>query len=163
LADPPLFAPGQTLPAEKLQALGSQGTLFVPTLTAATTNPNMGTTPDRQGIWYQLGPMVMYFFSLQFGTGGTVDPGSGQYFVSAPVPVLAGSLDKVSVGAGRATDDSESGGAGSNVLEVEMADSDASKLTFGVEEGRVVTAAVPWTWAANDRLWGHAFYPGDFS
>lgn len=161
MADPPIVAPGETLAAEKLQAFGSEVTTYTPVLTAASSNPTLGVANDADGAWYQIGPLVAFWFSIQFGTSG-VGAGSGQYRVSLPVPVLAGNLAKVSLGAGRVVDNSVGTDLGSSIIELEMLDGDPTKLVMAVEEAVTVSNALPWTWAASDRLFGGGLYPGDF-
>lgn len=162
MADPPIFVDGQPATASMLQALGSEITTYTPALTAASSDPNLGTSPDVDGAWFQLGPLCFVWFSVQFGTGGAVNAGSGQYRLSLPVPVLAGGLAKVALGSGRAVDASVATDLGSSILGVEMLDGDPNKCVFATEEGVTVTAGVPWTWAASDRLFGRAVYPGDW-
>lgn len=161
MADPPIVAPGETLAAEKLQAFGSELTTYVPTLTAAGGNPTLGSGSDSDGSWYQIGPLVYFAFSIQFGTSG-VATGTGQYRVALPVPVLPGNLAKVSLGRGRVIDNNVATDLGSSIIELEMLDGDPTKLIMAVEEAVTIAATVPWTWAASDRIFGSGTYPGDF-
>lgn len=60
---------------------------WTPTLTAATTNPNIGTTGARQtGRYKVIGKTVIAEFDIAFATSGTVSAGSGGYYISLPVP-----------------------------------------------------------------------------
>lgn len=163
MTSPPTFQPGQTPTAEQLQALGSEVTAYTPTLTGATTNPNLGTSPTAAGMWLQNGSLAMVWFSIVFGTGGSVDPGAGNYRLSLPVDAVIGALNDLAVGSGRATDSSDSSAAGSALVGVELAPGFTDRVRFTLDEGgTVVTGAAPWTWAAGDRLFGFACYPGDF-
>lgn len=160
---PPIFVDGDPATASMLQALGSEVTLYTPTLTAATANPNLGTDPERNGMWVQIGPLCHVWFEIQFGTGGSVSAGTGQYRVGLPVPVLDGGLTRVTLGSGRAIDASVATDLGSSLLEAEMLANEPTKAIFATEEGVSVTASVPHTWASGDELFAHLVYPGDFS
>lgn len=158
---PPVFAPGETVPAEKIQALGSLVTTYTPVLTGAAGNPTLGAGSDADGEWFQLGPLVYFAFSIQWGGSG-LNVGSGQYRVSLPVPVLPGTLGKRSIGKGRIIDASVGSDLGSSIIELEMLDGDPTKLVMAVEEGVTIAATNPWTWQNNDWIFGAGMYPGDF-
>lgn len=162
MAIPPVFLPGQTVPADKLQALGSQVEAYTPALTAATDNPTLGAGHDADGMWTQQGHLAMVWWSLQFGTSG-VDAGDGIYFVSLPVPVAPGALTDVALGAGRVVDASDATSAGSELITLEMRPGNPDQFRLAVEGGIFVTHASPWAWAANDRAFGYCCYPGDFT
>lgn len=162
MADPPIFVDGDPATAEMLQALGSEISAYTPTLTGAGGNPVLGTAADSSGSWWQLGPLVFFKFSIQFGTSGA-SFGSGQWRIALPpVPVLLGALPKMSLGAGRVIDNNVATDLGSAIIELEMLDGDPTKLIMAVEEGVSVTPTVPFTFQVSDRLFGGGFYPGDF-
>jgi hypothetical protein len=162
MADPPIFVDGQPATAAMLQALGSEISTYTPTLTGAAGNPVLGSGSESAGAWWQLGPLVFFKFSIQFGSSGA-SFGSGQWRVAAPpVPVLLGSLSKMSLGQGRVIDNNVGTDFGSAIIELEALDGDPTKFVMAVEEGVTVTPTVPFTFQASDRLFGGGFYPGDF-
>lgn len=57
--------------------------LYVPNLTATTTNPTLGSSPQQTGAYIKYGRLVVGWARIQFGTGSTA--GSGGYRVSLPV------------------------------------------------------------------------------
>jgi len=59
-------------------------TAWTPVLTAATTNPNIGSTGQIDGYYSKQGRIVAW--NARITTGGTgIAAGSGQYFLSLPV------------------------------------------------------------------------------
>lgn len=134
---------------------GANGTrqLFVPTLTAGTTNPTMGSSAVRTG-WYTYlpGPSVAYTFFIQFGTSGAA-AGSGQYFVSLPVNSSQPLGSAVpSMGAALVRDSSP----------VDLRDGTAyvnSSTSLSVFVDGACSNSFPWTWANNDYLSGTVVYP----
>lgn len=68
-------------------AVKAAWTAYTPTLTAATTAPNLGTGGKMYAAYKQVGKTVTVRFRVQFGTGFTA--GSGYYILSLPVPSLA--------------------------------------------------------------------------
>lgn len=58
-------------------------TAYTPTLTAATTNPTLGSGATQQGTYMQIGKLVVARFILAFGSSGSA--GSGAYWVNLPV------------------------------------------------------------------------------
>jgi len=69
-------------------AIGGGGvgapTDYTPVLTAATTNPTLGTGGGMAGRYIQVGKLVTYWFNITFGTSGAA-AGSGAYTISLPV------------------------------------------------------------------------------
>lgn len=158
MADPPIFLPGETLPAAKLQALGSEPTTITPTLNATTTAPTLGSGATAVGVWTQHGPLVAFWFSFQFGTSGT-NAGSGAYFITLPVPPLLGSFINISTGGGRAIDSSTSA---RKLFNCTIQSAAPTRVVFADTDGTFLAHNVPWTWAASDQLYGHCTYLGDF-
>ena len=70
---------------------------YTPALTAATTNPTLGTGGAITGKFIQIGKTVIGWALVTFGTSGT-NAGSGAYFLSLPVA----SADGASVAYGHA-------------------------------------------------------------
>jgi hypothetical protein len=56
---------------------------YVPTLTAATTNPTLGVGAVQSGWWKRVDELVIGEAFIRFGTSGTA-AGSGGYVVSLP-------------------------------------------------------------------------------
>lgn len=86
-----ILAAGAQLPAAWTQqvggaitALGTSWTSYTPALTAATTNPTLGTGSSQTGQYLQVGKFVVGYFNITFGSSGTA-AGTGNYFVSLPV------------------------------------------------------------------------------
>lgn len=69
---------------DELVALAGARTTYTPALTAATTNPTLGTGGVITGRYTQVGKLVIGEFFIAFGSAGT-SAGSGNYFVSLPV------------------------------------------------------------------------------
>jgi hypothetical protein len=57
---------------------------YSPSLDATTTPPVLGTGPAQVGRWRRHGTHATVAIYLAFGTGGTVDPGSGTYEIDLP-------------------------------------------------------------------------------
>lgn len=62
---------------------------YTPALTAATTNPTLGTGGTASGYWAYVGGLVVAYFSIVFGSSG-VAAGTGGYFISLPAPATIG-------------------------------------------------------------------------
>lgn len=58
---------------------------FTPTLTATSTDPDLGTGSNSSGAYIKIGEQVIYRFFIQFGSGSS--PGSGRYNISVPEPI----------------------------------------------------------------------------
>ena len=77
------FTAGQVLTAAELNDIGTWQT-YTPVLSAATTNPNLGSTAVIEGHYAQINDIVI--FTFRFDSGGTgISAGSGEYRVSLPV------------------------------------------------------------------------------
>lgn len=59
-------------------------TAYTPTMTATTTNPNIGSTGAANGRYIKVGRMVMFTISITSGGSG-IAAGSGTYRVSLPI------------------------------------------------------------------------------
>lgn len=62
-------------------------TAWTPALTAATTNPTLGSGSVQEGSYMQLGKLVIAHFNIQFGSSGQ-NAGSGEYRISLPVAAV---------------------------------------------------------------------------
>jgi hypothetical protein len=135
--------------------MGANGVrqLFVPTLTAATSNPTMGTGAVRTGHYtYLPGPSVLYTFYIQLGTSGAA-AGSGQYFVDLPVPcsVPLGSVVSA-IGSSLIRDNSP----------LDLRDGTCyvnGANSLSIFAGGLLSNSYPWTWANSDYLSGTVVYP----
>ena len=84
---------------------------YTPALTAATTNPTLGTggAVEASGRYEQIGKTVRFQVVIRFGTSG-VSTGNGNYRISLPVPARATTLGGASAlvidGTGYVQDDS---------------------------------------------------------
>ena len=125
---------------------GSGWTSYVPALTAATTNPTLGSGSNQVGAYKQIGKTVVCKIYVAFGTSG-VNAGSGVYFIS--LPVASNTLISPGVMGGGWMYDSSA-----TTIVLFMAELAAGGTTFQMRIANVtggqVTNAVPWTWAASD-------------
>ena len=123
-------------------------TAYTATVTAATTNPTLGTGSTNAGYYAQIGKVVTARFKIQFGSSG-VAAGSGAYFVALPVAAATAQAG-ITAGNGYGYDSSATS------LSAFTAYCDtANRLAFLFNTTlngayTVLNAAAPWTWAAND-------------
>lgn len=61
---------------------------FTPTLTATTTNPTLGTGGAATGVYVDLGPFVLGWGNILFGSAST-SAGSGNYRIALPIAANA--------------------------------------------------------------------------
>lgn len=156
----PTFAAGETLPPSKLRALAARDS-YTPSLTATTTNPNLGTLPTIEGEFYVTGQLVVVFVNIQFGSGATA--GSGDYRISVPaaypIDSIYTSTSTPLLGNIRLRDNSvpnetvwvpfTSSSEGSGNISVRNPDSPNSQQAG---------SGTPWTWAVDDRIIGTFSY-----
>ncbi len=156
----PAFGAGERPSAAKFQLL-AQYAEYTPALTAATTNPTLGTSPTQTGIVWVTGQLVTVWFEIVFGTGSPT-AGSGFYLVGLPVAdyPVADLMPLTACGVGKLRDSSAASerraiftlnGARTNVQIHSAADD------------TIVTNAVPWVWAAGDSLSGTVQYLTDYN
>lgn len=127
---------------------------WTPALTAATTNPTLGTGSSAQGRYYQSGKHVVAYGSINFGTSGVAE-GSGNYIISLPVAMRTPvNNDGNMVGQGYIFDSSTS------ALRpcIFIRNTDSTVVIRLTTDGSAVTHAAPWTWAASDVLIFHFDY-----
>lgn len=119
---------------------------YTPALTAATTNPTLGSgsvASARYTLWG--GKFCTYMGYISFGTSG-VNAGSGQYFVSLPVSASA-SGPAFTSGSALVRDNSVPDLRNGNCYLV------PSATTLSIVGGdAIVTNTSPWTWAASDYM-----------
>jgi hypothetical protein len=137
-------------------ALG-QRQLFTPVLTAATTNPTLGTSPQQSGWYcYGPGPTVTYDFFIRFGTGSPT-PGSGNYSVTLPVQA-AGMYSSGITAHGDAVLADASAPAW-KTASVYVAAGAVGATAAALIGDVPISNGFPWTWAANDYVSGQITYP----
>lgn len=123
------------------------GTSYVPTLTAATTNPTLGSGGSASGryvLWG--GKQCTVRFSIVFGTSGT-NAGSGQYLVALPFQAasnITGGVPNVGSGVIRC--------AGSVSTVTWFCSSGSTTMAALTTAGNNVASAAPGAWGANDYL-----------
>lgn len=92
---------GQVLTAATLNTIGAVWETYTPTLTASTTNPNLGSTGSAAGRYARVNKLV--FGNAQFVFNGAgINAGFGFYFCSLPITaqgagVVAGSAIAIDV------------------------------------------------------------------
>lgn len=138
---------------------GSIGTYtaFTPSLTASTTDPQLGTGAVTVARYCQIGKMVHYYFNITFGTSGTISAGSGLYAVSLPITAnVPTNLFLPQQGSVQIYDSS----AATFKTGSAMLGSGGTTCGFVVNDSGVfgVTATSPWTWAASDQIRGFILY-----
>lgn len=124
-------------------AIAPAFTTYVPTLTATTTNPTLGTGATQTGRYRAHGNLVFMEVGITFGTGATA--GSGFYHIDLPLPALSGS---VAIGTvwlyDSSTGDQRAGLCrlfGTSTIEMLVTVSSV-----------VVSNSGPWTWAVGDQI-----------
>lgn len=136
----------------------SSFTSYTPVLTAATTNPTLGSGAVTTGAYSQFGKLVAYRFFISFGTSG-VSAGSGAYRISLPVTA------STTLGAGALTlgslfiFDSSTNNAHTGLMGNVSNGTYLSDIYYA--QGGVLAAmsnSAPWTWAASDQIRGFIIY-----
>lgn len=120
---------------------------YTPTLTAATTNPTLGTGGAAEGrytVWN--GKWCTIRGTILFGTA-SVSAGSGQYFMALPFNTSSQIANGVSSQGVATLRDSSTG-----TINMGVTYAAASASTASFHSGGIVTNAAPWTWAASDYI-----------
>jgi hypothetical protein len=137
-------------------SVANSWTAYTPALTAATTNPTLGTGSTTTGAYVQIGKFVIANFRIGFGSSGAA-AGSGSYRVSLPV-------------AGNTAHNSKIAGTlyfGDNSANVVRLGSSLFWISSTTVSLRIdstsaalyeVTNSNPWTWANDDAISGMFFY-----
>jgi len=157
-----------------LWALGpaQESRAHTPALTAATTDPVLGTGGFARAYWTQFGSLIVTWGQIRFGTSGT-SAGSGAYRIRLPVNVdtdvnhWSGFTARGhAIGTCNLYDGTNQlfgwvrrGGAtgGIDFLNFFVLNPAASGYTTAIVQ---VTHAVPWAWGANMELAWSVTYPG---
>ena len=128
---------------------------YSPLIVGGTTSPTYGTDPIRWGRWHRVTDLIVCHFYIQFGTGGTVDPGAGNYAVSLPAKMHAGYPSaRIALGVFRLHDAS----TGTEEMGVVQGGPDTATVYLRTAAGAAVAAGSPWTWAASDSVGGTITY-----
>lgn len=141
------FVNGQTVHrdgtglADAFTAAG-QWQSWTPVLTAATTNPTLGTGSSQTGRFMCLGTLVVGHGRIAFGTTGVL-AGNGQYRVSLPIPCATSG---VVVGSMMAQDTSNLTASRGGV----MISGPTSTTTTSQTVAGITANNVPFAWAATD-------------
>jgi hypothetical protein len=147
---------GQIITAGMLNALADDGT-WTPTLTASVGNPNLGAAPTRTGVYHRTGLLVNVWFQIVFGTAPSAGTGTYQLEdLPFDVDVL---VSGAGTGGGIRLVDSSSSTAQMVFPRIQSATQVLMQTT--AQPTALVTAAVPWTWAAGDSLTGGFSYIAD--
>jgi hypothetical protein len=127
-------------------------TLYTPTLTAATTNPTLGSGSVQAGEYVQTGRTVHGFAQVSFGTSGTA-AGSGTYYVSLPVAAWS---TTITIGSGFMQDQD----TGARKMCIPFTDTSTRvQIFYEAASGfPSVSNSAPWTWAAQDSIWFNFTY-----
>lgn len=129
---------------------GPTYTDWTPALTAASTNPTLGSGSTAAGRYAQTGDLVHAVGCITFGTSGT-NAGSGNYRVSLPVNMRAPvNNDGNVVGYAYLLDSSTS-----NVRFAILRYVSASTVAVAYDSSTSwlsVAHNAPWAWAASDRI-----------
>jgi hypothetical protein len=140
-----------------------QGT-YVPTLTASTTNPTLGTGGNltQAGWWKRVDDLIIGGALIRFGTTAPA-AGSGTYYISLPFAAnTAFHAASDSTGLGSALG---IGGLRDNsvptadLCQVQLAA--AGNTVMMRSTTGTVTAGGPWAWAASDALSVNFVYQAD--
>jgi hypothetical protein len=134
---------------------GRSGT-YTPALTAATTNPTLGSGSTQNGYYTALGDLlVVAWFDIRFGTSG-VNAGSGNYSISLPFEAHANhGTSFIPSGVVSLFDNST---AANRTQAVPLPVAGDTTATMFADNGSAVSNSNPFTWAASDRIRGFVAY-----
>lgn len=124
---------------------------YTPVLTAATTNPTLGSGSTADGRYVRIDDTILGWARIVFGTSG-VAAGSGQYRVSLPVTASAGGSQPL----GQALIFDNSALIERACLARQFGTTDI--FMFNVDNNTNVAHNSPWTWAASDAIHIGFFY-----
>ena len=119
---------------------------YTPVLTAATTNPTLGTGSFQGGRYTRIGRTIIGWAYIAFGNSGTA-AGSGEYRVSLPVTSNVWQSNNIVIGNGYLYD------SGVNTLQTVTAVVNAAGHFIMFKDGAFqITHAAPWAWGASDHM-----------
>lgn len=156
---------GKTVHADWAFYLDTSGT-YTPTLTATTTDPNLGDTGTATGAWHRNGHLITGWAIFEFGGTG-VDAGSGTYLISLPFDADGSILETSSgnatgfgspIGVATSRDSSTTSNSSTGIVVLEGAGACWVQETDSA--GRFGSAN-PFIWADGDRLLVNFAYLAD--
>jgi hypothetical protein len=122
-------------------------TSYTPTLTASTTNPNLGSTGSTTGAYCRIGKLVVFRVRISFGGTG-VNAGSGYYRVALPVTGAS-----VTGNPGNGSAWMYDASAGARHIGVPAIETSVLEIIINGASGfPAVQHNSPWTWAADDTI-----------
>jgi hypothetical protein len=136
-----------------------RATSFTPTLTASSSNPNLGTGGTATGYYHRNGHLITVWVNITFGSSGT-SAGSGTYSIAQPVAADS-SLYAPSWGLGSIFLVDADTAANRDLVVVEYITATTVRMRPNKLTGTLVTHAVPFGWTANDNLFGSWSYLAD--
>lgn len=119
---------------------------YTPTLTAATTNPTLGSGSSRIGRYIEIGDLVIASVVIKFGSSGT-GAGNGAYEISLPVTARTPS-EQTAIGSGFVTE----AGVDNDLICPVVQASLTSKCQMVIEGGNVMSNSTPFVFGANDSI-----------
>lgn len=124
---------------------------YTPTLTAASSDPTLGSGAVQEGLWIQIGDLGIVNFRIAFGSSGTA-AGSGVYRVGLPFTVGA-SIPTWGTGTGWIFDSSASD---SWVVAYDAVDGQTYATAFLIQSTTFTEVAhnAPFSWGAGDTIAG---------
>lgn len=137
--------------ADNMAAMFPNGTTYTgytPALTAATTNPTLGSGSTASGRYLRIGDQVHVQIYVEFGTSGT-NAGAGTYFVSVPVDIAADIDVGVVVGSGFLVDSS---GPTRGPVAVQRVSTSTVRMLYDNDHtaAGLVNATAPFAWSTSD-------------
>lgn len=133
---------------------GPAAQTYTPSLTAATSNPVLGTGGSTAGRFILIGKLLFVQMSVTFGTSG-VSEGSGTYLLSLPVSITTAATNR-GFGVGRWVHDSTEVG-------VDLIANDSTTVVFSrrgttTTTDDLVSNSSPFTWDASDSFQGSGVF-----
>lgn len=139
---------------DELVALAGAWTAYTPALTAATTNPTLGTGAAQIGRYTQVGKFVIGYFQINFGSAGTA-AGTGSYFISVPVAMANNAVFPI----GRFNAVNGANAASADLyFQTSTTLSPIYHATWPTGTLTPVAAAAPWAWGTGNTLRGSFCY-----
>jgi hypothetical protein len=124
---------------------------YVPTLTAATTNPTLGVGGTASGIYFRHGRSVHMLGCITFGSSG-VNAGSGNYSIALP-PGMTFPTMGTYTRAGTLVVANAASGIFNGYLNAGNGATSMSLTVFNTASSRqTVSHSAPGAWAANDSI-----------
>jgi hypothetical protein len=126
--------------------LGAWST-YTPALTAASSNPTLGSGSSATGSYVRIGRTIIGRCRLAFGTSGTA-AGSGAYRVSLPVTPVTPAAVSAIVGSGSVRDAS----SGNSYVISCVNGSGDTFITMNADTTQSVSDSAPFAWSTQDAI-----------